>query len=167
MSGPKVQDDLDRGDYGRAKERLCSYIRGAGYSPSVCVRIAEICVKMHDPREAGRWYFIGDEDSAEADRHIKLFLGRFGPRPVDVVAQLPKVTKLADRSRYPLCVQRRLDELGLTGQVGESYTRAIRGRESIVDAGVRFGCVAALLMLGLIFVIGCVTIGGWIIGMWH
>ncbi len=46
--------DIERGDLGSARRRLMSLAQTKQYPEDVCEEIARLCVRMHDPIEAGR-----------------------------------------------------------------------------------------------------------------
>ncbi len=160
---PDIEGDIAGHDLGRAKERLCSFLNNEGYDPGLCAEIGHLCRKMRDPREAGRWLFISDDDSTEADYFIEMFLNQHKRKPSQIVAQLPRRAKLADESEYPEVVRARFEKLSLVKPLGEY--RRFRPRtklQRVRDDAARL--VGSLILLAIVatFLVGLVQIAIWI-----
>lgn len=172
MTSPDVSSDIARGDLGTAKRRLCSYIAGTRYSSAVCGRIGDICRKMKDPCEAGRWYFISDRPTAEVGEEIDAFVRMHNGRLGTILQQFPTHAKLSELGAYPEPVQQRLQSIGCVEGFGVSRAETVEG--ALANQGYaagRYGqrwslagalIVGILLVLFVVFVIGLGTIVNWI-----
>ena len=75
----RVQDDLDRGDLGQARDRLHGLIAQYSEDLSLRARLAEVYAELRYPRMAGRyWYLEGDKSPQmqEACRAFEESCGR-------------------------------------------------------------------------------------------
>ena len=108
----RAAQDEAGGDLGSAKRRLASYAVSANtFDPSICERIARLCVRMQDPTEAGRWYILCDSKDTESSDCIQRFTASCGGTPDQVLSQIPRGLKLTSLAEYPPVVAARLREM--------------------------------------------------------
>ena len=60
----RAEEDVKRGDYGLARQRLISYLHTKGYDAELLARIGRLCFDMHDLFQAGRYWLLSADDSA-------------------------------------------------------------------------------------------------------
>ncbi len=159
---PDIEGDIAGHDLGRAKERLCSFLNNEGYNPGLCAEIGHLCRQMRDPREAGRWLFVSDDDSTEADHYIEMFLRQHKRKPEQIVAQLPSRAKLVDESEYPEVVRARFEKLNLAKPLGEYKRFRPRTKlQRMKDDAARLGCSLVLLAVVATFLVGLAQVAIW------
>jgi hypothetical protein len=156
----RAQRDEAAGDLGSARRRLLSVFASVGYSPELCERIARLCIRMGDPQEAGRWYFLCDSGDPEAGPAIERFRASCGGLPLQMVSQLPAKVRHAPRDQFPEVVRARLNPLG-------DFPRPPGPpREvSLLDELVQYGCPLAFTLLVISTVVGVVVIFRWVLSL--
>lgn len=161
----RAEQDLERGDYGLARQRLTSYLSTTGYDADVLARIGRISYDMHDLFQAGRYWLLSSAEGDVVEQTITTFAKHAGSAPRAVVGQLPRTTRLANLEGYPEPVQERLRRLGLD----EAIVRAGRREEANTRMNWRdgvfiSGCLIVVAFMIVSFAVGLVQIGSWIFG---
>ena len=159
----RAQEDIQRGDYGLARQRLTSLLVNKGYDAELAARIGWLSYDMRDLYQAGRYWLLADAEGGQVDEAIDLFLKRSGSEPRVIVGQLPRTLRLSNLDDYPEPVRRRLRRLGLE----EAMVLAARSdpgasRASWSDRATTIGCLAAALGLLAILLIGLGTLVHWL-----
>ncbi len=142
--------DERAGDLGSARRRLTSLASSIDYDPRLCERIARLCVKMCDPVEAGRWYFLSDSSDAESPACISKFLEQFNRHPKQAILQIPTNLRLESVDRYPPVVGERLRAAEFRGVPRATKRARQPGDRTWLQ---RLGSVGCLLVLA------CIAIG--------
>src|SRR5690606_38053508 len=109
----RAEQDERAGDFGSAKRRLQSYLATVGYSADLCERLARLSLRMGDPVEAGRWYFLADSADPEAAAAIERFVTECGGDGRHLLSRLPAKTRLGALDRYPAEVRARFERFDL------------------------------------------------------
>jgi hypothetical protein len=151
--------DEQQGDLGSARARLRSYLSSTGYDPAVCERIARISMKMQDPVEAGRWYFLCDSADADAAPAIERFCAAAGGEPRQIYAQLPAFYRTISRERLPGAVLERLKEIRALPPA-DARTRPQSG---FFDWLIPVGCMTVLTLTLLLTAVGVVAVVRWLV----
>lgn len=143
----RAANDRAAGDLGTAKRRLASLLDTTGYDPGVCRELAEICLDMRDPIEAGRWVYLcedaSDSPNDAAREAMAAFVGKCRNDPATIAGRLPRFVKTTRSESLPEPVQARLEAIGLPRPVGAATVHA-SGR--VVG---RLGTLGCLTVLGL------------------
>ncbi|RJP36795.1 MAG: hypothetical protein C4547_06635 [Phycisphaerales bacterium] len=160
----RVKTDIERGDFGMARIRLMSYLDTQGYDPEVLNRLGQLCLDMHDPFEAGRFWLASSARGEDVDAAISVFLDRVGGGPWHVVSQLPRGVRLASLESYPDAAADRLRQFGLQ----EAILLGGKGVRTKPPSGgtTRSGTVAgiAFVTVGLaIFCAGLWSTASWLL----
>ncbi len=103
--------DAQRGDLGSARRRLRSRIASAGYSPEVCEELARLSLRMSDPFEAGRWYYLCDSSDPESAGAVESFVRACKNNPRQIAAQIPASVRRAAPESLPPAVRRRIEHI--------------------------------------------------------
>lgn len=154
----RAQRDEAAGDLASAHQRLRSRIGSLGYDAGVCERLARLSVRMGDPAEAGRWYFLCESADAEAGPCIERFRARYVPR--QLIMELPRAVREGPWDRFPPLVAVRMSELGrpprknLPSAAGWDWS----------DRFMLIGCGVIALVLIAAVVVGLRTLIGWAFG---
>jgi len=156
----RARQDEANGDLASAKNRLASHAAGARLDPAVCEQIARLCVRMQDPCEAGRWYFLCDSADSEASRCIERFTRSCGTRPRQILSQLPRATKSKMLDEFPPAAAARLRDLGFAARPAKPAPVAARWK--VVAVGGMWLLVAAWILVCAI--IGMSRVRNWIFG---
>ena len=162
----RAEEDVGKGDYGQARQRLMSYLCTKGYCPDVAKRLGEINYRMHDPYEAGRFWLLSTAPGSEAERCIKLFIDRAKGEPWNLVMQYPAWFRRLSWDVFPPKVQARLQGAGVD-RVFDSLGKGVKHKPQPTTLGQRIAimifCVVALLCLAL-WGIGLYQVWRWIWG---
>lgn len=148
----RAQAELARGEAWRARRRLASYAVSGPYLPEALALLGAVCHRMGDLPEAGRFWLLSDAEGEEVERAVALFASmhqRGGPR--QLVAQLPRRTRLASLDAYPEAARRRILARGLEAEL---TWRAWKPRDaSKPGAGAvpseAWGCLGPLALVAL------------------
>ena len=162
----RADEDIRRGDFGSARRRLSSAARSLKYSPESCERVARLSVRMNDPVEAGRWYFLCASSDAQADALVDVFVNSCGRDARKVAAALPAKVMQRVRARpdqYPHAATR-LEKLGYRLSQSDK-DRANRGEDGD-SLAASLGCLAVIGALLACMIVGAVTIVRSFIRMW-
>ncbi len=155
----RVREDEASGDLASAKNRLASHAVTTRFDPRVCEQIARICVRMQDPTEAGRWYFLCDSSDDESGACIKRFSAAHGDRPAQIHSQLPRGVVHKPLEDWAPAAGERLRRIGF------KHVPARRDhitRSTFLDNLYPLGCIVMVLaVLGLAY-IGLRTVAGWL-----
>ena len=154
--------DEAAGDLGSARRRLASYVASTGYDPAICEQIARLCVGMHDPHEAGKWYDVSDSSDSDAESCITAFEKSCGG-PKGVLGQLPRVALSKALEQYPPRVAARLAIAGYAGAPSKSATRRSLNMApgSLGDKVMGVGCALGIFVVGSLLVIGVIAVAQW------
>jgi hypothetical protein len=156
----RAQRDEAAGDLGSARRRLLSFVRNQGFDAAACEQLARLSVRMGDPEEAGRWYFVCESGDAESPAAIELFKARHGPHARQILLALPRFARYGSRANLPPRVAARLSELGPPFDDPPP-----KPKSDWSDHLFGWGC-ALVLLLGLAALcVGIVTIARWLIGL--
>jgi hypothetical protein len=155
----RIQLDLSRGDIGSARARLISAFVSTPYNPALAEEIARLCVQMHDPIEAGRWYFCSESQDEHAASLIERFTSKHSSDLRQVLSQLPLKVRDAPADTLPPMVKDRMAGLR------QSFPEPLRKASN--DSGnwsylYSFGCLIAILLFVGTAIVGLRTIGSWI-----
>jgi hypothetical protein len=151
--------DEQQGDLGSARARLRSYLSSTGYDPAVCERIARISMKMQDPVEAGRWYFLCDSADADAAPAIERFCAAAGGEPRQIYGQLPAFYRRISRERLPGAVLERLKEIRALPPA-DARTRP---PSDFFDWLIPLGCITMVALTLLFAAIGAIAMFRWLL----
>jgi hypothetical protein len=145
-------EDERSGDLGSARRRLMSYVSTQGYDEGIVEQIARICIRMHDLREAGRWYFLCDSKDAEAAEAIERFSASCNGNLRQILSQLPLGG--TGTAKFPAAVQARFGGLRLLAR-GPREARVSKTEQRLTAVGCMLGLVvvASLLIIGAIAVV--------------
>jgi hypothetical protein len=113
----RAEDDLRRGDYALARQRLESYLSTKGYDPELLARIGQISFDMHDLFNAGRHWLLSTAAGEVVDRAIAEFMRRTNHDPKQAAEQLHRSARLPDVAAYPPIVQSRLHDLKMAAAI--------------------------------------------------
>jgi hypothetical protein len=142
----RADADLERGDYGMARERLASYLNSKGYDAELLQRLGRLSYEMRDLAQAGRYWLASAGGGDDVEKAVAAFIRRSGNDPTSVAAQLPRVVREASPDSLPPIPKERLRRLGLLDEIGrvvhrqESQQTTWRGR-------IALGLVALLVLL--------------------
>ncbi|MCC6968858.1 MAG: hypothetical protein IT434_01425 [Phycisphaerales bacterium] len=154
--------DEKAGDLGSARRRLMSLASSSTYDPRLCEQIARICVKMSDPKEAGRWYFLSDSDDPESPGCITEFLEQFNRSPKQAIQQIPANLRLESPESYPPVVGARLRAAEFQGVPRKRKPERGADGKTWKDRAIGAGCLVATAFLLIAIVVGVGTIGAFI-----
>ena len=160
----RAEEDIERGDYGLARQRLTSYLSNSGYHPDVLTRLGQISHEMHDLFQAGRFWLTSDAEGEQVEQSVSLFVERAGADPSKIVAQLPRPVRLARIDAYPEMVRDRLDRLGLSEAIVVAAANASKPpRNAWAHRTFVVGCLVVFSILVLIFLVGVAQIICWVL----
>lgn len=153
----RVRADEEAGDLGSARKRLAAHAAAANFDPGVCEQIARLSMRMHDPVEAGRWYFLCDSPDLEASAAIDRFIATCAGNCRQTFAQLPGRSRWTSIDDVPAAAARRLAEMGFQFPA-DVQRRGARPRQRLAAL---LGA-AIMLLIATVLIIGLATITGWI-----
>ncbi len=160
----RAEQDIERGDYGLARQRLTSYLSTRGYDPDVMARIGRISHDMHDMFQAGRFWLLSSAEGDAVDENVARFVRHAGSEPRAVVSQLPRAARLSRLEDYPAVVQERLRRHGLDEAIVIAARAAAQGgRTSWGERALLIGCLATVVLVVIVFLIGAGTIVSWFV----
>lgn len=154
--------DERAGDLGSARRRLMSLASSSMYDPRLCEHIARLCVKMSDPVEAGRWYFLSDSSDAESPACITKFLQQFNRHPKQAILQIPTNLRLESVDRYPPVVGERLRAAEFRGVPRKHKPKRGADGKTWKARLIGAGCLVVAAYLLIALVVGIGTIGAFI-----
>ncbi|MBX3360857.1 MAG: hypothetical protein KF912_08395 [Phycisphaeraceae bacterium] len=155
----RVRQDEAKGDLASAKNRLCSHVVTTRFEPHICEQIARICVRMQDPTEAGRWYFLCDSVDAESAPCIETFRAAHAHRPAQILSQLPRGIQHKPLQDWTPSVGERLQKIGFK----HLPTRGEQpSRSTLTDNLYPLGCAIFFLVGIALAFIGLRTVVGWL-----
>ena len=162
----RAEEDIKRGDYGLARQRLTSYMHTKGYDPELLAKIGRLSFDMGDLFQAGRYWFLSPAESKEAQEAIERFIKQAASDPTRIVGQLPRAALLTKIDDYPPIVAERIHRFGL-GEVFEARARQATepaGKTSFGDCAVGIGCLLLFALMVFVFGAGVVHIVLWFFG---
>jgi hypothetical protein len=150
----RVRGDIESGDLGLARLRLQSALGPTG-ADDVRRELVRVCRLSGDPAAAGRFGYLTDEIE---DHETEAFEARHGGRATLIlraIGPIHDVERLSPevRARLRALEERKADDPPGVGAVGAVGAGATDWRDTAFVAG----CVAALLVLLAIFVVGLVA----------
>ncbi len=158
----RVREDEASGDLASAKNRLASHAVTTHFDPSICEQIARLCLRMHDPIEAGRWYLLCDSTDVESAACIEKFMATCGGVAGQVLSQLPRGAKLKPLENWTPTAGARLRELGFKHHPPPSKpTPSSRFDEFVSQIGSA-GCLGVIVILIGLVIIGLRTVADWL-----
>jgi len=155
----RIQLDLSRNDLGSARTRLVSAFVNSPYNPALAEEIARLSLQMHNPVEAGRWYFCCDSQDEQSAALIQLFSSKTSSGPKQLLSQLPPKLRTTPLDQLPDAVRQRMNDLG--SQIAASPSED----PDKPDWLFRFfgiGCLLGTLLIIVAAVIGLGTIAQWL-----
>ncbi|MBX3316718.1 MAG: hypothetical protein KF902_07635 [Phycisphaeraceae bacterium] len=155
----RVRQDETNGDLASAKNRLCSHAVTTRFDPHICEQIARICVRMQNPTEAGRWYFLSDSGDAESSACIEKFLAAHGHRPAQILSQLPRGVEHKPLQHWTPAVGERLQKIGFKHVPARTKDRT---PSTLLDNLYPFGCIVMVFAVLVLAFIGLRTVVGWL-----
>lgn len=157
----RAERDEREGDLGSARHRLRSYLATVGYDADVCERIARLCVRMGDPVEAGRWYYLCESADPEAAPAVERFKANLGGDPRQVFLQIPAKIRAVEFGRLPPEANALVEKWGPPRVGSPPRTPPSKFK----NAALEWGCVAVVLLAiaGLLatLLVGLVVIARW------
>mgnify|MGYP000850464905 CR=1 FL=1 len=155
----RVRADEAKGDLASAKNRLCSHVVTTRFEPHICEQIARICVRMQDPTEAGRWYFLCDSSDTESSTCIEKFLAAHGHVSAQILSQLPRGIQHKPLPEWSPPVGERLQKIGFkhVPARGEQPLRS-----TLTDNLYPLGCVVFVIAGVALAFIGLRTVMRWL-----
>jgi hypothetical protein len=161
----RAEQDIERGDYGLARQRLTSYLSTGGYDADVMAKIGRISHDMRDLFQAGRFWLLSLAEGSEVEEAVANFVEQAGSEPRAIVGQLPRVSRLPDLDDYPHVVQERLRRFGLDKEIVRAGRAAQEGKSfNLRDGAIISGCLVVVLCILGVFVVGVIQIGSWLFG---
>lgn len=155
----RVKQDEAKGDLASARNRLASHAATVHFDPSICEQIARICVRMHDPIQAGRWYFLSESADQEADPSTQKFLRACNNDPRQVFSQLPRGSLARPLAKHPPAVAARLRELGYIDPLSSPPPPP----ETWIDKLIVPLFLGGLGLILALVVIGFITVVRWLV----
>jgi hypothetical protein len=160
----RADQDIERGDYGLARQRLTSYLSTEGYKPDVMARIGQISYDMHDMFQAGRFWLLSSAAGDGVDDAVARFIHDAGSESRAIVGQLPRVARLCSLEDYPDLVQERLRRFGLDEAIVIAGRAAAKGdSKTWGDRAIITGCLITVVLLAAVFLIGVGTVVSWLL----
>ena len=161
----RAEKDIERGDYGFARQRLMAYLTSKGYDQQIVARIAQLSYEMHDSYEAGRFWLTANAEGEHVDHAITCFLKRAGKDPRQVVSRIPRAARLKSLDGYPEVVRARLRRLGLDDAIVQAASATpVWPARPWRDRAIGIVCIVVLLFVVVLLVAGLWQIGSWILG---
>ena len=158
----RAETEIREGRPWRAKEILRGNICTRPYSPELYGRYGELLIGLGDELEAGKYLFLAGSDDARHRQAIDLFLRRCGPSGGELHSRFPARARRLSLEHYPPMVREALSSRGYTG--GERDPRDISAAETPNDFQsvlIMIGCLASVVFLGVLCVIGAFTLFSW------
>ena len=110
----EVQAEIKAGRLWRAKELLRQEIGETGYNKALFEDYANVLVQMKDDVNAGMYYFLSGNRSAEYQEKIGLFLSvRAKKKLGSLTSQFPNSAKFSKKEDFPEPMKTELIQLGL------------------------------------------------------
>lgn len=158
----RATEDEARGDLGRARERLGSYLCVRGYDAAVLARLGHLCLKMGDLREAGRYFLTSDAEGTDVEAAIEAFVAQHHAHPRQLWIQLPAFAR-QEVERYPPQAGERLERLGIAA------VATVRPRDTPVGPpstgrAAAVGCLVGFLLILGLSILGFATLIRWLGG---
>lgn len=145
----RAERDERAGDFGSAKRRMQSYLATVGYSPEICERLARLSLRMGDPAEAGRWYFLADSTDPEAAPSIERFTTECSHNGRHILSRLPAKTRLDALDRYPAAVRSRFEHFGLRRVPSDLHEVPRTWRTRLAEVGCAAFALAFVVLVAL------------------
>ena len=161
----RAEEDVRRGDYGLARQRLASYLSTNGYDPDLLARLGQISHDMRDVHQAGRFWLTSTAQGEEVEQAVAVFLRRAGTDPASIVAQLPPTVRQPALDVFPELVRDRLRRHRLEKAIIVAARRTTCPGQSTWGGRIAtVGCLLVALSLLVIFVAGLVQGISWLFG---
>lgn len=155
----RIKLDLSRNDLGSARTRLVSAFVNSPYNPALAEEIARLSLQMHNPVEAGRWYFCCDSQDEQAAALIQLFASKHPSGPKQLLTQLPVKLRTTPPDQLPISVRQRINDLG--NQIAASPSEDPDKPDWLLRI-FGIGCLLGTILIIVAAVIGLGTIAQWI-----
>jgi hypothetical protein len=155
----RAERDAQQGDLGSARRRLCSYVASVGYSGAVCEKLARLSIRMNDPVEAGRWYFLCDSADIEAPPAIERFRRACGTHPRQIYGQLPARLRDISLEGLPAAARERIAALGTARR---NPVGAPSAGQRLANTALYTGCTALFILAVISALVGVVAIIDWV-----
>lgn len=159
----RIQLDLSRNDYGSARTRLVSAFVNSSYNPALPEEIARLSLQMHNPVEAGRWYFCCDSQDEQSAALIQLFTSKHASGPRQILSQVPVRLRSTPGSQLPERVRHRLAALGHRDIDALAHSAVQENKKDWFAGAVTLGCAAVLLLIVTFTIVGIVASVRWLI----
>ncbi|MBN1209678.1 MAG: hypothetical protein JXB05_32820 [Myxococcaceae bacterium] len=155
----RAEEDLARGEPWLARRRLTSLVVSSPYRAETLSLLGEVCHRMGDLPEAGRFWLLSDAEGEHVERAVRIFTEVHRGTPQQLVAQLPRRTRLASLDAYPPSAQRRIQALGLAAPLAERACVPPGEQQVTVSKSspAFWGCLLAIFALVAIMVYGLVN----------
>ncbi len=165
----KVEDDIQRGDLGKAVSRLHGLI--ASYPDDLALRekLGSVYWKLQQPAMAGRYWYLVENKDENMQSACKSFEAACGNDPARMLFALKfRGDTEAIRDAY---AGRVLSELDRSARKVHSWYDSFRARASAKnphpapksisskarDFSMMLGCIVAAVLLLLLFLVGLIT----------
>jgi hypothetical protein len=155
----RAKEDMARGEPWRARSRLTSLVVSTPYRAEALALLGEVCHQMGDVPEAGRFWLLSDAEGEHVERAVRVFAELHKGKARQLIAQLPRLTRLDSVEAYPPSAQRRLQALGLAGPLAEHAAFAAEQAKvhSQKVSLVGWGCLLAFIVLAIVGLYGLVN----------
>ncbi|HYF14097.1 MAG TPA: DUF6584 family protein [Phycisphaerales bacterium] len=158
----RAERDEQAGDLGTARMRLMSFVATGDAGPDECERIARLSVRMGDPVEAGRWYFLCDSRDEQAAACIERFIARHGADSRVLRSQLSgRMARFVLLINHPAAAVERLRQAGITFDDDLPVKR--NESWSMGDVASLGGCLVVAAFLVIALIVGAVEVVTWIV----
>ena len=107
----RARADLDRNELWRARQRLEGFVSSRGYQRDVVELLGDVCHRMGDVPNAGRYWFFTPVDSETKKNAIAVFISCYGKQPSQLFSQLPRRLRQYRESAFVPEVRERLQAI--------------------------------------------------------
>jgi len=160
----RAQIDIEGGDYGRARQRLASYLTSKGYDPRILAQLGDLSHDMHDYFQAGRFWLLSDAEGEHVEFEISSFIAGTGGGAKQIVSHLPRSARMASLDAYPPIALERLRRLGLDDVVLILKRRPDPQRVTWRERALTLMCVLVAVWFLFVFIVGCERVFSWFLG---
>jgi|GEM_PF-5105715 len=161
----RVNEDISRQQWWRAKERLSGAIGSLPYDEELYRTYAQVLFHLGDMKESGKYFLLSDEESSQANEAIAVFLQRCDGQ---LFAHFPKKFKEASKQHYPMNLKRLLENTpSLAAQYEAWYAKhhPVQTQPPVLTLQDKLFGYAVLFAFIVPFGIGVITILSWLVSL--
>lgn len=157
----KVEEDIEKGDLGKARDRLHGLIISYPNHLELRKKLGDVYWKLQYPAMAGRYWYFVENKTDEMTKACQLFEKECGYNPEMILRSLKfrgeeKVIGHLDAGKIVLATRKKMRE-EIKKEVSEpGFWERVKEKLAFL------GCLSFLLLVIIVFIIGVITVIHWL-----